>query len=151
MINFSLQNSLETYMTKKPPKDLVVVGIDDVTFGDIQDQNWPFRREYHANVINRLHRDGAKLIVMDIQFTEASCGSKTYEQCPDDNDLIEACRAARNCVLSTTELDPKGRSRVFGGAEGLKYARATSGDGRFPQDPDGVMGRPTLANSPDSE
>ena len=124
--------------TQKPPKNLVVVGVDDITFGDIQ-QRWPFRRQYHANVINRLQRDGAKLIVFDVQFTEPS------DRANDDNNLILACRAARNCVLTTTEVDEKGRSRVFGGKDGLAFARAKSGDGRFPQDPDGVIRKMALS------
>ena len=123
--------------TQKPPSDLAIVGIDATTFNDVQ-QTWPFRRQYHANVINRLQQDGAKLIVMDIQFTEPS------ERPQDDNNLILACRASRKCVLSTTEFDPKLGSNVFGGPAGLKLARATSGDGRFPQDPDGVIRKVAL-------
>src|SRR5439155_21692370 len=70
-----------------PPADIAVVGIDDDTFQDLQ-KRFPFRRIYHANVINRLHRDGAKLIVVDIQFTEPT-------DAVDDNALITACRDAR--------------------------------------------------------
>jgi adenylate cyclase len=133
----SIDSRFQIRGTKRPPANLAVVGIDDITFGDVQ-QRWPFRRQYHANVINRLAHDGAKLIVYDVQFTEPS------DRPDDDNNLILACRAARNCVLSTTELDKKGRSRVFGGEEGLAFARAKAGDGRIPQDPDGVLRKVAL-------
>jgi adenylate cyclase len=123
---------------KKPPSDLVVVGIDDHSFIDMQLRFQDWRRQFHANVINRLHRDGAKLIVYDIQFTEPSNRQQ------DDNNLILACRAAGNCIMSTTEPGPHGESNVFGGAAGLRYADALSGDSRFPQDPDGVIRKQAL-------
>src|SRR5436190_5021072 len=119
--------------TKTPPSNVVVVGIDDVSFEDMHLRFQDWRRLFHANVINRLRKDGAKLIVYDIQFTEPS------NRPEDDNALIVACRTAKTCVLSTTEVGKNGTSGVFGGGAGLKFARATSGDGRFPQDPDGVI------------
>ena len=51
------------------PPDLVVVGIDDVTFSDL-DQQWPFPRRLHAQAIDRLRRAGARTIAYDVQFTE---------------------------------------------------------------------------------
>ena len=47
----------------------MVVGIDDVTFGDLQ-QRWPFPRRFHAKAIDALSKAGAKAIAYDIQFTE---------------------------------------------------------------------------------
>ncbi|MEA2425353.1 MAG: adenylate cyclase, partial [Thermoleophilaceae bacterium] len=129
----SIDGRFQVRGKQKPRSDLVVVGIDDVSFGDMQLRFQDWRRVYHANVINRLSKDGAKLIVYDIQFTEPS------DKPEDDNALILACKAAKNCILSTTEVDSKGRSGVFGGADGLTFAHALSGDGRFPQDPDGVV------------
>lgn len=117
---------------RPPPDDLVIVGIDDVTFQDLQ-RRWPFPRAYHARVIERLTRDGAKVIIYDVQFTEPS------ELGPeDDNALILACRAARNCVLSATEANVQGQTAVFGGPDGQEFARATTGMGNFVNDPDGV-------------
>ena len=117
---------------RKPSDDLVIVGINDETFQDLQ-RRWPFPREFHARVINRLHEDGAKVIVYDVQFTEPS------ELGPeDDNALILACREARTCVLSSTEANEFGETAVFGGPDGQKFARATTGMGNFIDDPDGV-------------
>lgn len=121
--------------TQKPPKDLVVVDIDDKTFHDLQ-RRWPFPRAFHAGAVERLSKDGAKVIGLDIQFTEPS------ELGPeDDNALIEACRASRACVIADTEPGPKGESLTMGGPEGYGYARAKIGDGRFPQDRSGVHRR----------
>jgi CHASE2 domain-containing sensor protein len=55
---------------EKPPPELILVHLDDASYGEIQ-QN-PIPREYHAAVIDRLREDGASLIVYDFQFTEVS-------------------------------------------------------------------------------
>jgi adenylate cyclase len=122
----------------KAPPDLVVVGIDDTTFQDLQ-QRWPFRRSYHARVINRLRRDGAKLIVFDLQFTEPQ--GNTNQDIRDDNSLLLACRRAGNCVMASTEFNDAGQSRVFGGPPGQKFARTVVGNGNVLSDPDGVIRR----------
>ena len=123
---------------RKPPADLVVVGVDDTTFQDLQ-QRWPFRRSYHAKVINRLRKDGAKLIVFDIQFTEPQGPSP--RDVADDNALLVACQRAGNCVMSSTEFNSKGQSAVFGGPPGQKFAKTVVGNGNVIADPDGVIRR----------
>src|SRR4051794_40087978 len=54
------------------PRDLAVVAIDDVSFGELgrRWQDWP--RRWHADVLRRLHDAGARVIAYDVQFTEAS-------------------------------------------------------------------------------
>jgi adenylate cyclase len=123
---------------RKSPPDLVVLGVDDATFQDLQ-QRWPFRRSYHAKVINRLHKDGAKLIVFDIQFTEPQ--GDTEQDVEDDNSLLLACHDAGNCVMSSTEFNDKGQSAVFGGPPGQKIGKTTVGNGNVIADPDGVVRR----------
>src|SRR5215211_3016786 len=119
---------------RKPPDDLVVVGIDDATFQDLQ-QRWPFRRSYHAKVIDRLRKDGAKLIVFDVQFTEPQGPSQRDVE--DDNALLVACHDAGNCVMSSTEFNGKGQSAVFGGPPGQKIAKTKVGNGNVIADADG--------------
>jgi adenylate cyclase len=121
---------------KKAPSDVVVVGIDGATFQDLQ-QRWPFTRDYHAKVINRLHKDGAKLIVFDVQFTEPEGDSpKAIE---DDNALVLACKDAGNCVMSATEANARGQTAVFGGPNGQKFAHTVTGNGNVAPDDDGVL------------
>jgi adenylate cyclase len=123
---------------KTPPSDVVVVAIDDATFQDLQ-QRWPFRRSYHSKVINRLHKDGAKLIVFDVQFTEPQDTGNPNQDALDDNGLLEACARAGNCVLTSTEFNDKGQSAVFGGPPGQKLARTIVGNGNIEPDSDGVL------------
>jgi len=114
--------------------DLVVVGIDDVTF-DTFDERWPFSRNRFADVLENVSADQPKVIAYDVQFTEQSDDARA------DNRLIEASRAAGNVVFSTTEVGDHGESNVFGGAEQLEYARATAGNGLLPEDTGGVLRR----------
>ena len=123
---------------EKPPDDVVVVGVDDKTFSDL-DTRWPFRRKYHAGVIRNLTKAGAAVIAYDVEFTDPQ--GDTRQDVADDNALIEAVRAAPKTVMATTEVDPRkkglGKTRIFGGAEGLKYSRAIPANGNYVLDDDG--------------
>ena len=113
------------------PVGVAVVGVDDQTFDDLREQ-WPFPRSMHAKVIDRLRRDGAKVIAYDVQFTEETAVA-------EDNALIEAVQRARPMVLSTTEVDERGRSRVFGGDAVLESVGARAGNTVLGADSAGVF------------
>ena len=117
---------------KGAPKDIVVVKVDDKTFSDLQ-KRWEDFRPDHAKLITRLKKDGAKVIVYDVQFTEPSLPG--HEE--DDNRLIDAIGGAGNVVLATTEVDKNGKTNVLGGDSTLKSIRARVGNGNFPPDPGG--------------
>jgi adenylate cyclase len=116
------------------PGNLIVVGIDDKTFDEL-DERWPFSRNRFAKALETVSAADPSVIVYDVQFTEESDNPRA------DNRLIEASRAAGNVVFSTTETGERGESNVFGGGEALAYARAESGNGLFPEDPGGVVRR----------
>src|SRR5437867_3463603 len=82
-----------------PPRDIVVVSIDDVTFGDLG-LRWPFPRSVHGRLIDRLRADGARVIAYDVQFTEASDPGQ-------DAALFDAVQRAGNVVLATSEVGPR--------------------------------------------
>jgi adenylate cyclase len=115
------------------PKDVAVVGIDDVTFGSLR-RRWPFPRRLHAQVIDRLAQDGAKVIAMDVQFTEPTNPT-------DDLALFDAARRARNVVFSTTEVNAKGGTDVLGGDVNLRQAHSVAGNGLIPSDAGGITRR----------
>src|SRR5918994_2498244 len=115
------------------PPDLVVVGIDDVTFGELQ-QRWPFPRRLHAEAVDRLSEAGAQVIAYDIQFTEPTNPR-------DDNALVTAVDRADGVVLATTEVDRRGRANVFGGHEGLRAVGARAGNSNLLNDEDGAVRR----------
>jgi adenylate cyclase len=115
------------------PADVVVVGIDDVTFNELGEQ-WPFPRSLHGQAIDALREAGAKVIAYDIQFTEPT-------RPREDNALIAAVERADRVVLATTEVDERGRSNVFGGGGILREIGARAGSSNFVNDEDGVIRR----------
>jgi adenylate cyclase len=123
---------------EQPPKDIVVVKIDDATFDSPADGGlglqWPFPRSVHARLIDRLHADGAKVIAIDIQFTEPTVAK-------EDNALIDAVGRAGNVVLATTEVDENGRTNIFGGDEVLREIGARPANANFVTDPGGTIRR----------
>ena len=120
-----------------PPKNIVIVKIDDTTFSELG-QRWPFPRSSHARVIRNLKADGAKVIAYDIQFSEFTPKRKGILE---DNAFMDASHAAGNLVFSTTEVNDRGAGKFLGGAQGLAYARAQLGNGNFDTDPGGVIRR----------
>jgi adenylate cyclase len=115
------------------PDDIVVVGVDDATFSELQKQ-WPFPRSLHGKLIDRLSDAGAKAIGYDVQFTEPT-------QPRQDNALIGAVARAGNVVLSTTEVNERGESNIFGGEKVLDQIGARAGSTVVQSDPNGVLRR----------
>jgi adenylate cyclase len=117
--------------TQATPDEIVVVGVDDVTFNELQKHRWPFPRSLEARVIENLTKDGAKAIAIDIQFTEQT----TPKQ---DNALLEAVAGAPGVVLSTTETNKRGHSRIFGGESVVHELGARAGDTVVPVESGGT-------------
>jgi adenylate cyclase len=119
---------------KQPrPEDIVVVGIDDTTFNQLGKQ-WPFPRHLHGLLIERLTEAGATAIGYDVQFTEPT-------EPREDNALVAAVERAHNVVLSTTEVNERGESNVFGGEEVVKQIGARAANTTIQVDPGGVLRR----------
>ena len=130
------------------PSDVVVVGIDDVTF-DETDLRWPFSRAVQAKVFDRLAAAGAKVIAVDIQYTEPTtpmpgCGTRC-ERLAEDQDvalaesLYYAGQKNSKVVLSTTVVEADGSTNVLGINLSLIGVRA--GNGNYTPDADGVIRR----------
>jgi adenylate cyclase len=119
--------------TQAQPKDLAIVAVDTKTFNELQMQ-WPFKRRYQAQVLDRLRKDGAKAIAFDVQFTERTT---RY----DDGKLIDAVGRAKNVVLATTEVDNQGHTGIFGGDQTLRAIGAKPGNALLPNDAGGTIRR----------
>jgi len=118
--------------TQKPPAEIVVVAIDDVTTNAIRKFVWPYPRRFHARVLDRIAADHPKAIAVDIQFTEQTDPR-------DDGALLDAVANAKNVVLATTETLPNGETRIFGGNETLREVGARPASALFPTDSAGVI------------
>ena len=113
---------------KQPrPEDIAVVEIDDTTFNQLGKQ-WPFPRHLHGLLIERLTEAGAKAIAYDVQFTEPTVPR-------EDNALVAAVERADGVVLSTTEVNERGESNVFGGEEVVEQIGARAANTTVQVDP----------------
>ena len=75
-----------------PPNDVVLVTIDEQSLASLG--RWPWSRRSHAQLIERLHADGARVIGMDILFAETQSDDPLA-----DAHLAEAVARAGNVVL----------------------------------------------------
>jgi adenylate cyclase len=131
-----------------PPKDVVVVGVDDTTFNELH-LRWPFPRSVEAKVIRRLTAAGAKVIAEDIQYTERTtpmpgCGELCARLADDEDEALaesiyDADAKGSKVVLSTTEVGKGGTTNVLGGNARLVGARAANGN--YMADADSVIRR----------
>ncbi len=123
---------------QRPPSDVVVVAIDDATFDYFvhagRRSQWPFPRSYEARVIDHLHGAGARVIAVDIQFTEPT-------DARDDDALYAAVGRAGHVVLATTEVNAVGQTDVLGGQANLRAVDAVAATANLPADAGGVIRR----------
>ena len=115
------------------PDDVAVVGVDSATLTGLGLQ-WPFPRSLHGRVIRRLHAAGAREIVYDVQFTEAT---KPRE----DLALYDAVGAAGGAVLATSEVGERGATHVLGGDDNLARVNARAGASNLTNDGAGAVTR----------
>ncbi|HVI27904.1 adenylate/guanylate cyclase domain-containing protein [Hansschlegelia sp.] len=62
---------LSTIAPPKPAADVVIVSIDEPSFAELRRQ-WPWPRDRHAELIKALRGAGAKVVALDIVFSEPS-------------------------------------------------------------------------------
>ena len=74
------------------PADVVLVNIDEASLSRLG--RWPWSRHLHAQLIRRLHADGAKAIGLDILFTEPQANDPQADAL-----LASAISEAGNVVL----------------------------------------------------
>jgi adenylate cyclase len=82
-----------------PPKDIVIVAIDDKSIAEIG--RWPWGRDVMAELVHKISSAGPKVIGVDIMFTER-------ERPATDAKLALAIKEAGNVVLATAFDIPQG-------------------------------------------
>ncbi len=147
--------------TQQPPKDIVLVEIDETTFDKLQFQ-WPFPRRVDALVIDNIARDHPKAIAFDVQFSEPSAcptvGNKPPAapgKCPqaqaDELALLTALNNADGkVVMAATGTQKKGQFEFLGSSQGnalLAAVNSHGGSALVPYDAGGVIRR--LQYAPD--
>jgi CHASE2 domain-containing sensor protein/nitrogen-specific signal transduction histidine kinase len=89
----NLYYDLGRYLTfKQAPADIVIVAIDEASLNDLG--RWPWSRTVHAALVNKLKIEQARVIGLDIVFSEPELSD------PDaDLVLAESIGQAKNVVL----------------------------------------------------
>jgi CHASE2 domain-containing sensor protein len=108
------------------PSDLVIVGVDDATLSDYaQEHGWPYPRSWHAQMLDRLRALGARKVIYDVQFTEATTHAQDFA-------LYDAIGRFPGTILATTETNGHGGTNVLGGDENLAQVHARAAMASFP-------------------
>ena len=142
--------------THDRPDDIVVVGVQQQTFAALG-AGFPLKRSFYARAIRNLTTAGAKLIVIDIQFSEptepfdASAAAQAAAEA-EDLELLDAITASKRVVLAVDEVTENGPNLLFVD-EDLAAAEAAVGlavfdlgsSRVFRKVPDRIAGFPSLA------
>ncbi len=128
---------------QKPPRDVVVVKIDDKTFQDLNKQ-FPFPRAIEGRLLDQIAKGNPAAIAFDIQFSEPSNLGQN-----DDLALLQAMdNHHHKTVFSFTETNGHGGVRFLGSGQGnklLSEVAAQPANGGFPFDPGNVIRRITYS------
>src|SRR5262245_2035535 len=114
-----------------PPKDIVDVHVDDITFSDLN-VRWPFNRTLHAALLDRICSANPKAAVFDVQFSE-------YATAREDNALGLAIQRCGKVTLSSTEVNARGEPKLVFDPQAMREIQARAGNGSFKHDHDGAI------------
>ena len=116
------------------PDDVVFVAIDEESLAELG--GWPFPRGDHAEVIDELLRKGAKVVALDVQFSQPS------DSPADDAALRRAARRAGDrLVLASSSILEDGTPFVAIGRTEFEAPGVAKGDVSYEPDADGVFRR----------
>jgi adenylate cyclase len=119
---------------RSPPKDVVIVKVDDVTFSDHPPWRWPFDRSVYAETLDQIRKGDPKAVAFDIQFSELG-------SIAGDNALGNAfIRNRGRTVTGTTEVTDAGKPNLFF-ADALRELGVRAGNANLPTDKDGFIRR----------
>ena len=130
----NLHYDLSRYLTFKPaPADIVIVAIDEASLNSIG--RWPWSRIVHADLINKLKQEQAKVIGLDIIFSEPELTNPEA-----DLILAKAIEQAGNVVLPVFFEEPYRGSPVRQSIPMESFAVHAAALGRVhvPLDADGI-------------
>jgi adenylate cyclase len=81
----------------RPDPRIVVCAVDGASVHKLG--RWPWRRNRVAELVDRLRADGAKVIAVDIVYSDPSPSAAGYDLSADDRVLAASLRNAGNVVL----------------------------------------------------
>jgi CHASE2 domain-containing sensor protein len=123
---FSIRGSLGS------PADVAVVALDSASYAQLPLP--PLPRSIDAEVINNLHRAGARVIAFDFALERPSTPAA-------DAEVIAALRRAKRAVVSVTVVYPGGRTEPLAGRVAFASVGVRPGTTFLPVDSDGAIRR----------
>jgi class 3 adenylate cyclase/CHASE2 domain-containing sensor protein len=108
-----------------PPHGVVVIEMDELSYRILnQDYDKIWDRSIHSRLLNKLQRDGAKLVVMDVFLSDSGThlltGAALADALDKNQRLADAIRNNPNVVLAA-DLVSSGRSDVVGDSVVLPF------------------------------
>ena len=91
-LNWLAYDNLIRHAGSAPPDDIVIVAIDQKSLSELG--RWPWRRTYHAQLLEQLNHSNPKAIGLDIIFAEPD-----HRNPQDDQALAVAIRRSAKVVL----------------------------------------------------
>ncbi len=103
----------DLYQSAEPAEEIVVVGIDDYSLEQLGHFSlWP--RSYHAQLIDRLAADKARVIVFDVLFAEPALADET---------LATSIKDAGNVILPVIQRQTADDARIKGMTQPTSFIR----------------------------
>ena len=101
-----IYDAAQRYIKRDMPSDIVMVTIDEQSLSSLG--RWPWSRRSHAQVVERLHADGAKVIGLDVMFAEPQ-----NDDADADHILAKALSDAGNVVLPVVIEKVRGNGQLI--------------------------------------
>src|SRR5204862_7641305 len=112
--------------------DVVLIAVDPRTTRALGEPR--LARRYHAQMIDLLARDGARVIGYDLEFL-----GQTIVR--DDNALVAALEHHHGVVLAAVRVSPRGDYDALSAPPNVRAVGARNGDAPVPLGPDGSWRR----------
>ena len=116
---------------KKPPQDIVIIAIDERSLDALG--KWPWRRSIHAQLLQILKNADAKVIGLDIFFSEPD---KNHPE--DDQALAQVFAQTPNIVLPVVIDAPYQGARLVENRSLAALPKLSQGRVNVPLDSDGI-------------
>jgi len=128
------------FLPREATKDVIIVAIDNASLQRLG--QWPWKRSVYADLIGKLHEDGAKTIALDVNFAQPSTVG-------EDEALGTAIKQAGNVVLPVelsfisqkTQGQSFDESKVIASIPVIRNNAEVSGFSNTPLDADRVVRR----------
>lgn len=138
-----LYDRASSLQSVKPDPNILIVSIDDSSLAEIG--QWPWDRQIHAQLLDRLQAAGARSVLLDILLSEES---------PGDIELAEALKRAPPAYLPMHFASPGSNGRAYDTVlptRQIADASAGLGHVNLVFDPDGIVRKAELCFRPDSD